>query len=72
MSKSIFIVGIDLDWITPEPQYPPVVEDVDSYEETLDQIITAGCTDKGFTFIKLERQSPHIGSDQGYFYEVIE
>jgi len=72
MAKAIIIVAVDIDWITPAPQYPPVVEDVDSYEDVLDQLIAAGCTSEGLTYVKSEFQSPKLGSDQGYVYEVVE
>jgi hypothetical protein len=72
MAKAVIIVGVDITWITPEPQYPPVVEDIDSYEDTLDKIVTSGCLAEGFTVTKMNGPSMWNGSDKGYIYEVTE
>jgi len=72
MGTGAIILAIDIEWITPAPQYPPISEDVDSYEDILDRLIASGCVGEGLTYTKVECQCPNLGSDWGYFYEVTE
>ena len=68
MAKGIFYIGIDIEWDNSDPKDP----DFDRFREHLEAIISAGCTEEGWTYTIVRPFGPSLGGGYNEIYELVE